>query len=730
DITFGSTKKSLRTEFEGLIHKKFQMSSMGELTFFLGLQVMQRHDGIFISQDKFQVTLKVSHLHAMKRIFRYLKGQSKLGLWYPRDSSFDLEAFLDSDYTGASLDRKSTTGVCQFLGKRLISWQCEKQIVVANLTTEADYVFAANCYGHVDDISNEFGVKTGSCKVNAARQDLVLLGEREDDRVVKAATTATSLEAEQESGNINKTRSTTTLNEPSPQGTSSGSGPKCQDTTLGDADAQTRFETASKQSHNLPLSEVNTSGSREDNMEHQDDLTDFVPLTPHDLPLSGDRSRLGDQKVTKESKKIGKEAKGKNSKDESLQAIENVKGDTVNVGGAINTATTGVSASSSSVTSTGVSISTAEPKTPPTTTITTFEDEDLTIAQTLLKMRSKKAKEKGVAFRDVKESIRPIIILLTIDPKDKGKGIMQEPKKPPKNPRKAHIQLDEELAKRMHEEEMVKLKRRQSEIAAEEEASKAAINQEFDDIQAMIEADEQMALRLQSEQQKQLTIEEKSRMLVEMIAERKRLFAAQRAAEQRSKPPRKAKMRNRMCTYLKNQASYKHNQLKGRSYDDIQKLFDKAYKQEEKRRFKTITKVTKEAKSDEGQESAKDEQEKEELRLCLKIVQDEDRVINSETLAMKSLFVDWETQLLGSELQGEDLSYWKITRADGSFRFYKVFSIILEEFDREDLFDLHRLVMKRFKSVALEAYDLILWGDLKTMIEPNEEDKVWKNQQE
>ncbi|GKC78779.1 hypothetical protein Tco_1129553 [Tanacetum coccineum] len=73
---------------------------------------------------RFQVTPKASHLHAMKRIFKYLKGQPKLGLWYLRDSPFDLEAFLDSDYARASLDRKSTTGGCQFLSKRLISWQC------------------------------------------------------------------------------------------------------------------------------------------------------------------------------------------------------------------------------------------------------------------------------------------------------------------------------------------------------------------------------------------------------------------------------------------------------------------------------------------------------------------------------------------------------------------------------------------------------------------------------
>ncbi|GKA82174.1 putative ribonuclease H-like domain-containing protein [Tanacetum coccineum] len=74
----------------------------------------------------------------------YLKSQPKLGLWYPRDSPFDLKAFSDSDYAGASLDRKSTTGGCQFLGKRLISWQCKKQTIVANSTTMAEYVAAAN----------------------------------------------------------------------------------------------------------------------------------------------------------------------------------------------------------------------------------------------------------------------------------------------------------------------------------------------------------------------------------------------------------------------------------------------------------------------------------------------------------------------------------------------------------------------------------------------------------
>nr|GEY56502.1 hypothetical protein [Tanacetum cinerariifolium] len=113
-----------------------------------------RPDITFAVCARFQVTPKTSHLYAMKRIFRYLKGQPKLGLWYHRDLPFDLEAYSDSDYIGASLDRKSTTGGCQFLGKRLILWQCKKQTIVANSTTEAEYVAATSCYEQMLWIQN------------------------------------------------------------------------------------------------------------------------------------------------------------------------------------------------------------------------------------------------------------------------------------------------------------------------------------------------------------------------------------------------------------------------------------------------------------------------------------------------------------------------------------------------------------------------------------------------
>nr|GEW16474.1 uncharacterized mitochondrial protein AtMg00810-like [Tanacetum cinerariifolium] len=176
DIIFGSTNKDLCKAFEKLIKDKFQMSSIDRKSASTPIDTEKpllkdpdgedvdvhtyrsiigslmhltssRPDIMFVvcACVRFQVTPKVSRLHAVKRIFRYLKGKPHLGLWYPKYSPFNLVAYSDSDYASASLDRKSTTGGCQFLGCRLISWQCKKQTVVATSSTEAEYVVVASC---------------------------------------------------------------------------------------------------------------------------------------------------------------------------------------------------------------------------------------------------------------------------------------------------------------------------------------------------------------------------------------------------------------------------------------------------------------------------------------------------------------------------------------------------------------------------------------------------------
>nr|GEV05962.1 hypothetical protein [Tanacetum cinerariifolium] len=177
NIIFGSTNKYLCNAFEKLIKDKFQMSSMGELTFFLGLQVKQKPDGIFISQDKyvdeilrkFGLTdgkLASTPIDTEKPLLKDPDGEdvdvhtyrSMIGsLMYLTSSRPDImfAAYSESDYAGACLDRKSTTGGCQFLGCRLISWQCKKQTVMATSSTEAEYVAAASCCAQVLWIQNQ-----------------------------------------------------------------------------------------------------------------------------------------------------------------------------------------------------------------------------------------------------------------------------------------------------------------------------------------------------------------------------------------------------------------------------------------------------------------------------------------------------------------------------------------------------------------------------------------------
>nr|GEV98268.1 uncharacterized mitochondrial protein AtMg00810-like [Tanacetum cinerariifolium] len=441
DIIFGSTKKSLCTKFEGLMHKKFQMSSIGELTFFLGLQFMQRDDGIFINKDKyvadilkkfdfslvktastlietnkallkdkeavdmdvhlyrsmigslmyltasrpdimyavcacarFQVTPKVSHLHVVKRIFRYLKGHPKLGFWYPKDSPFDLEAFTDSNYAGASLDRKSTTRGCQFLRKRLISWQCKKKTVVANLTTEAD------------------------------------------------------------------------------------------EASFGDKD------NASKQ------------GRMIDNIDQDVEIT------------------LVDDTQWKMN-------------EEDMFGVNDLDVDEVVV-------------DVSDITTAGIKVTTAA------TTPQIYKDE-LTLAQTLIEIKSTKPKaittatgtrpkEKGIVMQEPSKTPSPKPIDSSQQPsktKDKGKAKIIEPEKPLK--RKEQIIIDEE-----------------------KEETNIALVAKWDNTYTMMDAYCELVARLQEEKRGELSVKEKSRLFMELMDKRKKHFARLRAKKIRTKPPTKAQKRN------------------------------------------------------------------------------------------------------------------------------------------------------------------------------------------
>ncbi|GKC74660.1 hypothetical protein Tco_1120543 [Tanacetum coccineum] len=162
-----------------------------------------------------------------------------------------------------------------------------------------------------------------------------------------------------------------------------------------------------------------------------------------------------------------------------------------------------------------------------------YDDEDVTMAQTLIKMKEEKSKEKGVAFKDVEDFSRPAGSILTlkplpiIDPKDKGKGVLQEPK-PTKNMAKsgfdaAQITRDAEIARQLEVDWQVEEERKRQ---REEEASKAAIAEMYDEVQAGIDVDALFAVKLQQEEREEYTIEERAKFLAETIAAQRKFRAA------------------------------------------------------------------------------------------------------------------------------------------------------------------------------------------------------------
>ncbi|GJV97268.1 putative ribonuclease H-like domain-containing protein [Tanacetum coccineum] len=819
DIIFGSTKKSLCDQFEGLMHKR----SLMYLT-------ASRPNIMFVvcACARFQVTPKTSHIHAVKRIFRYLKGQPKLGLWYPRDSPFNLEDFSDSDYVKASLDRKSTTGGCQFLRRRLISWQCKKQTIVSNSTTEAEYVAVANCCGQVLWIQNQmldYGFNFINTKIYIDNESTIcimknlvfhsktkhieirhhfirdsyekkliqvikihtdhnvadlltkafdvsrptILGKPKGslrylslsgpihlvanetvykewkDRIERAATTTSSLEVEQDSGNINRTQSIATLNESFPQGTGSGSGPRCQVTILGlqmlklglrlhldspmihlsqelthlkvgrTAIAKVKMVNGERQlqalidKKNVVITEtsIRSDLNLEDaggndcfpidtvfeelarmgakttawnefsstmastiicfainkkfnlsnyifdamcfyiTMTEKETNEESVPKHSYDPSQSGEdriqlhelmnlctklsnrvlalettktaqaleiaslksrvkklekkaskrthkpkrlyRGRSDDKEVFDTDALIGDEVFAENDMIEKEHDVITRKVSDVEI---LTTAGITIPVGTAEIVSTNEIKTSAASSTivvsPPV--ITKVE---ITLAQTLAELKSAKSKvviqepiqstvtiapltipkAKGITFRDAGETTtRTPTSVSSSSIKDKGKAKMVELEVPLN--KKDQIRLDEELARRLDAEEQEAARLKRENVKSQEQANLAKI-EEWDNVQAMMDVDYELCKRLQEQEQGELTIKEKSKLFMELMNERKRHFAKLIAEEKRRKLLTKCQKKNQMCTYLKNMGGFTHNQLKNKSYEEIQKAFDK-----------------------------------------------------------------------------------------------------------------------------------------------------------
>ncbi|GKB62752.1 hypothetical protein Tco_0918938, partial [Tanacetum coccineum] len=596
--------------------------------------------------------------------------------------------------------------------------------------------------------------------------------EERGDSVERAATTATSLDAKQGSGNINRTQSTAIPNDPFPQGIGSGGSPTRQD-TMGNRPAQIRFERLSKQSNKPPFSRVNTLGSREDSMKLQELMDLCTKLSDKVLDLENvkDAQSLEIKKLKKRVKKIESRKKSRtpqlkrrlfkvriesfaekslgDQEDASKQGRNEIDQDEgiswfqedsetqgrygYDIG--VNTASTSITSASINittvepVTTASAPVTTAEPSTPPPTTTTTpIENEDLTIAQNLMKMKSEKSKAKGVTMQEPSESgTRVRVPPPQIDPKDKGKAKMVEPENLKK--KKYQIEYDVNVAQRLQaelDEEAMHEKKR------EEEASKTANIAEWDDVQAMIDADYELAIKLQAKEKGEISIEE-------------------RAEEQRRKPLTKAQKRNQMSNYLKNMAGYTLRQLRGYSFDEIKTLFETTM-----RKVNTFVPIESEvdravpelaagsskrdAEEELDQESSKrqktgesselaeeprdkeaDELSQEELQQMMIIVPEQG--MNVEALQTKYPIIDWEIYTEGTR------KYWKIIRVGNHTKVHYFFDDMLKAFDRDDLVMLWSLVKEKFNSTEpTDDKEKEIWVKLKRLFKPCINDELWKLQ--
>ncbi|GJW16537.1 hypothetical protein Tco_0023973 [Tanacetum coccineum] len=400
-----------------------------------------------------------------------------------------------------------------------------------------------------------------------------------------------------------------------------------------------------------------------------------------------------------------------------------------------------------------LNIQTTSPTTPTTTAVTFGDDE--TIAKVLLNMSQARAmtkeKEKGVELRDVEESERPrptstrsvltLKPLPKIDPKDKGKR---------------------------------GLKKMLNQVLSQKRSLQLRRMQELDDVKARLEADRLLALRLQEEEREKFTIEERAKFLHDTIAAQRRFLAEQRSYAIRSKPPTKTQLRNQMITYLKHVGGKKHADLKNRKFDDIQTLYERIKRDNDRFLEGPLRDVQKITKKKDTQESLKeekfdkvpakvdvteqgtkkrkgghikmmarkrsrpqkDDKDDDEIKLSLMIVPDEDKEVDYEVLDRKYHIVEWKSEFHGFKPQHytskeiEEIHMNVVIRSNGQRRYFSTLMGVLSILDREDLNDIYQLVMNKYSNDIPEGFDRILWGDLMIMFSQEGINEFWNTQQD
>ncbi|GJU73446.1 hypothetical protein Tco_1264851 [Tanacetum coccineum] len=456
------------------------------------------------------------------------------------------------------------------------------------------------------------------------------------DSLVRAATTTSSLEAEQDSGNITKTRSKATLNEPSSLGTSSGSGPRRQE-TMGDIIAQTRFENVSKLFNDPLLARGNTLQSGEDSLKLNELMELCTNLQQWVLDLETTKTTQANEIAI--LKRRVKKLEKKDRDEEDLGEDASKQGRRIH---------------------------------------DTDADEDITLVNDdneIFDVDALASEEVFVAEQS--ENVVKEVV-------DAAQTITTE---------------EITLAKALADLKSIKFK----------------VNGLFSESLAKVKADYQLAQRLQAQEQEELTNEEKARLFVQFLEQRRKHFAAKRAEEKRNIPPTRAQQRNIITELVEESSKKAETELE----ENLKKAEAEVMEGSSKRAGEELEQESiKKQKVDEDKEIA-------ELQSLMEFIPDEEEVaINVVPLATKPpSIVDWKIHKEGKK------SYYQIIRADGKSQMYRVFSQMLKSFSREYLEDLYKLVKAKYGSTRpVENLDLILYGDLKIMFKPHVEDQVWKNQ--
>ncbi|GJU34889.1 uncharacterized mitochondrial protein-like protein, partial [Tanacetum coccineum] len=651
DIIFGSTNKELCIAFEKLMHEKFQMSSIGELTFFLGLHVIQKKDGIFISQDKYvgeilkkfrftevktastpietqkpllkdedgeevdvlfidPVNLKVSYLHVVKRIFRYLKAQPKLGLWYPKDSPFDLVAYTDSDYARASLDMKSTIGGCQFLATvkaKTINGEVQlqalvdgKKIIITELILGRDLqledaedvdclpnatIFEQLTLMGYEKLSqkltlykafisqqwkflihmilqclsakttewNKFSSTMASAIICLATNQMFNFSKYIFESMVK--------NLDNVSGNFFDVSKKQRPRKPKRKDTevpqSSGPTDNVADEAVNEEmcdslvratttassleeeqDSGNIIKTQSKETPNEPYSPRTSSGGGPRLQETMGDAiaqtrSKNVSKLSNDLLLARVLA-LETTKTTQANeiasfkKLVKKLERRKKSRTQVLKRLYKV-GSSRRVESSKEEARAGEKRNIEEVVVVIDTASTIPVSVATTTTITTvITNDEITFAKALAELKSAKPPTQAA-------SIRPNV-----------KGIV------------------------IHEQEQAP-----TPTVSLQKPSQVKLQAEFDEEVRLVR---EKAKKVQEVNQEELSDAEKATLFVQLLEKRRKYLAVKRAEEKMNKPPTHAQQRKIMCTYLQNIEGKKPKDLKNKSFDSIQKMFDRAFK--------------------------------------------------------------------------------------------------------------------------------------------------------